>query len=91
MRGSCASVYSSYRIVLLSPRARIADQKSVNKCEGKATRTAFRTAARSIISCVMAPPIGGKYPSAAAIIPKILNAIPPIADCRAMRRMRRAI
>ena len=58
----------------------IAGQKSVSECVGKATRTAFRTAARSMISCVIAPPIGGKYPNAAANIPKILNAIPPTAD-----------
>jgi hypothetical protein len=31
-------------------------------------------------SCATVPPIDGKYPNAAANIPKILNAIPPMAD-----------
>jgi len=30
-------------------------------------------------SCAMAPPIGGRYPNAAASIPKILKAIPQLA------------
>jgi hypothetical protein len=75
-----ADVASDYSIVSLPGGQRIAGQKSVSECVGKATRTAFRTAARSIISCATAPPIGGRYPNAAAIIPKILNTIPPMAD-----------
>ena len=71
---------SNLRIIPLSVREPIVDQKSVSESVGKATRTALRTAARSIISCAMAPPIGGRYPNAATIIPKILNAIPPMAD-----------
>ena len=71
---------SNLRIIPLSVRESIVDQKSVSESVGKATRTALRTAARSIISCEIAPPIGGRYPNAATIIPKILNAIPPMAD-----------
>ena len=68
-----------------------AGQKSVSEPVGNATRTALSTATRSMISCVMAPPIGGKYPRAAATIPRMLRAIPPSADWRAMRRMCLAI
>ena len=35
-------------------------QKSVMRWNGKAVRTAFRTAAKSMISCAMAPPMGGR-------------------------------
>lgn len=35
-------------------------QKSVSSFVGRATRTAFNTAAKSITSCVTAPAIGGR-------------------------------
>ena len=76
----CAHLVSNLRIIPPSVREPILGQKSVSESVGKVTRTALRTAARSIISCAIAPPIGGRYPNAATIIPKILKAIPPIAD-----------
>ena len=52
-------------------------------------RAALSTATRSIISCAIAPPIGGKYPKAAATMPRTLRAMPPTALSRAIDRIRR--
>ena len=40
-------------------------------------------------SCVIAPATGGKYPAAANNMAMTLNAMPPMALCSAMVRMRR--
>ena len=63
-------------------------QKSANARAGTATRTAFRTATRSMISCKIAPSSGGRYPAAAATMPTKLATIPPMALCNAIERMR---
>lgn len=63
-------------------------QKSDKARVGSATRTAFTTATKSMISCRIAPSSGGRYPAAAATMPTMLAAIPPTALCSAIERMR---
>src|SRR5260370_29081978 len=69
---------STYKLSLLS-----SGTQGNRSCSA---RTASRTAARSIISCVKAPPIGDRYPNVAAIVPKTLNPIPPWRDCLPISR-----